>query len=68
MDDGRQLLSDYIARESSQVAVCRAADCSQSHLSLYLAGKRGLSVNMAEAIAAVTGIPAARLLGLKEAV
>lgn len=66
--DGRQLLAEFIARETTQVAVCRAANCSQSHLSLYLAGKKRLSVDLAVRIAEVTGISAARLLNLKEAV
>jgi transcriptional regulator with XRE-family HTH domain len=53
--DGRALLADYIARETTQAAFARDAQCSASHLSLILKGERGVSLGLAKRISAATG-------------
>lgn len=54
--DGKALLADYLAREArSQAYIARKAHCSEGHLSLFLKGKRGLSVPLAKRISEATG-------------
>lgn len=54
--DGKALLADYFGRGvRRQAEIAREAGCSQSHLSLFLQGKRGLSVPLAKRISAATG-------------
>lgn len=54
--DGKALLADYLAREErSQAYIARRANCSEGHLSLFLKGKRGLSVPLAKRISEATG-------------
>lgn len=54
--DGKALLADFIAHDPrSQAQIAREAKCSEGHLSLFLAGKRGLSVPLAKRLSAVTG-------------
>lgn len=56
--DAREALADHIARnEASQAQFARDVGCSESHLSLILAGKRGLSVPLASRISAKAKIP-----------
>lgn len=53
--DGIQKLAGFIAREvASQAQFARDVRCSESHLSLVLAGKRGVSVPLATRISAAT--------------
>lgn len=54
--DGKSQLAAFIKR--AQVSQARFADdagCSEGHLSLYLKGKRGLSVPLAKRISQATG-------------
>lgn len=61
--DGIERLADYIAREkASQAQFARDVNCSESHLSLVLARKRGLSVPLAKRIGAEAGIPVSELV------
>ena len=46
--DGRQLLAQYIEGNTTPAQFAREAECSQSHLSLFLKGLRGVSVPMAK--------------------
>lgn len=64
--DGRQLLADHIKGNTTQAQIARDAECSESHLSLYLKGERELSPTLAKKISAATGIAASKLLGLDE--
>jgi DNA-binding transcriptional regulator YdaS (Cro superfamily) len=53
--DGIQKLADFIARKTaSQAQFARDVGCSEPHLSLILAGKRGLSVPLAKRISVAT--------------
>lgn len=53
--DGIQDLAAFIARNSaSQAQFARDVGCSEPHLSLILAGKRGLSVKLAKRISVAT--------------
>jgi transcriptional regulator with XRE-family HTH domain len=65
--DGRHLLSEFLARGVRQAQLARDAKCSEGHLSLYLKGKRGMSVSLAKRISAATGIPAKSLVPEKAA-
>lgn len=62
--DGRQLLADHIARQTSQAKIAREAKCSEGHLSLFLQGKRRMSVSLAKRVSAATGgvVPARALV------
>jgi hypothetical protein len=61
--DAIQLLADHIARnEASQAQFARNVSCSEPHLSLILARKRGLSVPLAKRISDKTGIPVRELV------
>jgi antitoxin component HigA of HigAB toxin-antitoxin module len=61
--DVLQTLADHIARnEASQAQFARNVSCSESHLSLVLAGKRGLSVPLAKRISDKTNIPVRALV------
>lgn len=61
--DGRQLLTEHIEQRRKlnergvQAKIASAANVSQSQLSLYLKGKRELSLSKAAGISAATGIP-----------
>lgn len=56
--DGIELLIDYLRREkASQAQFAADVKCSESHLSLVLARKRGLSVPLAKRISNKTGVP-----------
>lgn len=46
--DGRQLLAEFIEKNTTPAQFAREAECSQSHLSLFLKGERGVSVPMAK--------------------
>lgn len=64
--DGIELLADYISRgPASQAKVARDVGCSESHLSLVLARKRGLSVLLAKRISVATGVPVRALVADK---
>jgi len=64
--DGRTALAKYTDKEKGRAAaLAREAGCSESHLSLFLKGERGISVDLAKRISAATGIPAGQLLGLE---
>lgn len=53
--DGIASLADFISRKAaSQAQFARGIACSESHLSLVLARKRGLSVPLAKRIAEFT--------------
>lgn len=53
--DGIQLLADFISRgTASQAQIARDIGCSESHLSLILDRKRGLSVALATRISRAT--------------
>lgn len=57
-DDWRgRLRQDLAAERGAQVKFAREVQCSESHLSLVLAGKRSLSYPLAQRISAKTGIP-----------
>jgi transcriptional regulator with XRE-family HTH domain len=61
--DAREALADHIARnEASQAQFARDVGCSESHLSLILAGKRGLSVPLAKRISDKANIPVRELV------
>lgn len=54
--DGRLQLIDFIARtKAQQVDVARAAKMSPSHLSLFIDGKRALSVPTSKRLSDATG-------------
>lgn len=56
--DGIDFLKNYITRETaSQAQLARDVNCSESHLSLVLARKRGLSAPLAKRISTITGVP-----------
>lgn len=64
--DGIEQLADYISRgEASQAQVARNVGCSESHLSLVLSRKRGLSVPLAKRISVATGVPVRALVADK---
>ena len=71
--DGRQLLSNYIEREkgngANQAKLARASKCSEGHLSLFLKGKRELSISLANRISAATAgaVPVSALIPEKMA-
>jgi transcriptional regulator with XRE-family HTH domain len=50
------LLAGFAAERGAQVKFAREVECSESHLSLVLNGKRGLSYALAQRISAKTGI------------
>lgn len=53
--DGIAQLADFITRNmASQAQFARDVGCSEPHLSLILAGKRGLSVPLAKRISEAT--------------
>jgi DNA-binding transcriptional regulator YdaS (Cro superfamily) len=55
--DGIDLVADYIKRgTASQAQLARDVECSESHLSLVLARKRGLSAQLAKRISTATGV------------
>jgi transcriptional regulator with XRE-family HTH domain len=53
--DGRRLLQKFIREHTTQVDFARAVKCSQTHLTLVLQGKRGVSVPLAKRMSAATG-------------
>lgn len=56
--DGIDRLADFISRETaSQAQFARNVRCSEPHLSLILARKRGLSVPLAKRMSDASGIP-----------
>lgn len=52
--DGRALLAEFIRKRTTQAAFAREVHCSQSHLSLILAGKKGCSFGLAKRISEAT--------------
>jgi len=56
------LMASFAAERGAQVKFAREVQCSESHLSLVLNGKRGLSYPLAERINAKTGIPISELM------
>jgi len=56
------LMANFAAERGAQVKFAREVQCSESHLSLILNGKRGLSYPLAERIHAKTGIPVKDLM------
>lgn len=56
------LLATFATERGAQVKFAREVQCSESHLSLVLNGKRGLSYPLAERINAKTGIPISELM------
>lgn len=61
--DGLTRLAEYVAKlEGTQKAFADAVGCSESHLSLILAGQRGVSWGLALRIERATGIPAPSLM------
>lgn len=60
---GRELVAAQIAgKPGAQRALAKKVKCSESHLSLWLDGKRELSVLLARRLARATGVPMIRLL------
>lgn len=57
-----KLLAEFAAERGKQVKFAREVECSESHLSLVLNGKRGLSYKLAERIQAKTGIAVQELM------
>lgn len=56
--DGIDYVRNYITRETaSQAQLARDVKCSESHLSLVLARKRGVSAKLAKRISEATGVP-----------
>jgi transcriptional regulator with XRE-family HTH domain len=55
--DGRRKLAEFIAANSTQAQFAREVACSQPHLTLFLQGKRGLSIGLAGRISRATRIP-----------
>ena len=53
--DGRALLAEYIQQRTTQREFACAVGCSESHISLILAGRRGISFSLAKRISAATG-------------
>lgn len=62
--DGRQKLLEFIAASTTQSKFARDIDCSESHLSLVLAGERGVSLELAKKIEDATAgtVPAGSLV------
>lgn len=56
------LLAGFSSERGAQVKFAREVQCSESHLSLVLNGKRGLSYPLATRIHAKTGIPVEELM------
>ncbi len=54
-DSGLAMLLEYIRQRTNQRKFALAIGCKESHLSLVLAGKRGISFGMAKRISAATG-------------
>lgn len=53
--DGRHAIASFIdAQKASQAEFARDVGCSESHLSLFLKGKRGISVPLAKRMSAAT--------------
>lgn len=52
--DGRQLLSDWIARNTRPASFARAIKISHPHLHLVLKGERGVSLAVAKRIQEAT--------------
>lgn len=52
---GRHLILDFIRENTTQVQFARDVECSESHLALFLQGKRGLSVGLARRMSEATG-------------
>ena len=48
--DGRQQLSDWIARHTKPASFARAVGISHAHLHLVLKGERGVSLSVAKRI------------------
>ncbi len=56
--DGIERVSNFLqAGTVSQARLARDVECSESHLSLVLARKRGLSAKLAKRISVATGVP-----------
>jgi plasmid maintenance system antidote protein VapI len=53
--DGRAILARYIRDNTSQAQFARDVDCSETHLTLILQGKRGASVPLAKRMSKATG-------------
>lgn len=53
--DGIDQLAAYLRDYGSQARFAREINCSESHLSLVLARKRGLSVPLAKRVSTATG-------------
>lgn len=53
--DGRALLAEFIRNRTTQAKFARLVRCSESHLSLVLKGKKGVSFGLAKRISAATG-------------
>lgn len=51
---GRHLILDFIRETTTQAQFARDVECSESHLALFLQGKRGLSVTLARRMSEVT--------------
>jgi antitoxin component HigA of HigAB toxin-antitoxin module len=56
------LLSKFASERGAQMKFAREVQCSESHLSLVLNGKRGLSYPLATRIQGKTGIPVDELM------
>jgi len=56
-ETGLTRLAQHIKETSTQSAFAEKVGCSEPHLSLVLKGKRGLSMRLAKAISAASGIP-----------
>lgn len=56
------LLSGFASERGAQMKFAREVQCSESHLSLVLNGKRGLSYPLAQRIHGKTGIPVEELM------
>lgn len=56
------LRAELGAKRGAQVEFAREVGCSESHLSLVLRGKKGLSYPLAERINAKTGIEISELM------
>jgi transcriptional regulator with XRE-family HTH domain len=52
--DGRRILAKYIREHTTQAEFARDVECSQTHLTLVLQGKRGVSISLAKRMSAAT--------------
>lgn len=62
MDGIDRVVTMIACSELSQAQLAREAECSQSHLSLILKRKRGMSVALAGRLSNATGVPIRELL------